>query len=257
MQLIHLSLATDGRLPILPTLELQLAALEVLVRLTRDHLLLFHLSDDHLHLVLQCFTARQRSDLCRALGQISPQLLQEPHTKPVTDRQHLRRLVPYLLTQNEHHALTHPGPTALGAGSCFMDLVGGRVIGFRLVELLTHHLPRWSPAEAWRALELPPTPPANDTTLFHAGGGAILRAVCAAAAHADPHLPYPLRITASHLLHHHGRLTTTAVADLLDTTLRTVQRDLHQAPNPALERAARIRIAVRELLLTRALGAAA
>jgi hypothetical protein len=136
MALWHLTLASDGRLPLFPTEAERRLGLLALVRVALHELVLFCIVDDHLHAVLLAALERigqLRSALSRALG------LAGSSVKQVESRSHMQWLVRYLVTQPAHHKLCdHP---ALWSGSCFQDLVGARALdGLRL--RLAEALPR-------------------------------------------------------------------------------------------------------------------
>jgi hypothetical protein len=124
MALWHLTLASDGRLPLFPSEAERRHGLLALARVALHELVLFCIVDDHLHAVLTAALERighLRSALSRALG------LSGSSVKQVESRSHMQWLVRYLVTQPAHHKqCDHP---ALWTGSCFQDLVGARVLG--------------------------------------------------------------------------------------------------------------------------------
>lgn len=180
MSVVHLTLATQGRLPLLPDDASRRAFLHVLGRLFDGRVVLFAVVDDHLHVVLVA-DEEERGSFARALGlalrPFAP-ALQPAHIKPVEERTHLRSLVRYLALQPVHHGLfEHP---ALATGSCIPDLVGARRIpGLR--PRLFDLLPRMSVGDVLARVGLPGSLVPPDGPKLRALGAAR---IVAAAGHA-------------------------------------------------------------------------
>jgi hypothetical protein len=160
--------------------------------------------------------------------------------------------VRYVLDQGPHHGLaTHP---ALATGSCFSDLVGARVLpGFE--HRLPSLLPRFRMRAAWAAAGLPrerPLPPATDADLAAAGPARWL-AACSFATAAPPDLAsrevcaLDAR-TAFVQLSHQAGFSTGVIAKVGGLPVRTAQFLAHRALAPTIPAAARLRIALEDLV---------
>lgn len=150
----HLTIASRGRLTLFSDEATLRRGVRGIVRTAADHVVLFSLVDDHLHIVASG-TRAQAGGLSRRVGVSLSRLtriaLAPAHYEPVESRKHLSQLVRYLLIQPQRHGLrTHPG---LYSGSCFLDLLGARTVGFepRVFALL----PRIRRGELLDAVGLP------------------------------------------------------------------------------------------------------
>jgi len=252
MPIWHLTYATDGRHPIAADEEERRAAVRALGRCAGAETVLFCVVDDHLHLVLHA--SKQRAGrlaqaLLVSLRALSTQRVDPAHIRPVETRSHLRSLVPYLLTQVEHHGLDeHP---ALYTGSCFPDLIGARLVeGLDVPTRLREALPRFRLRAAYESVGLPPATlrPLSDTLVRAAGAARIVAA--SSAAFAAPELLSGraaviarARRCAAQLGHEVG-LAAKEIAWALSVTPRAVRR-LRAPALPATDlRAARIRLAL-------------
>lgn len=118
----HVTIATEGRFSLDSPLPLVVAVL----RACRA-LLLFAVVDDHVHVVLygeRAAVGAIVSGLSRALAAVVAVELQPARIRPIADRAHLRSLVGYLAGQPARHGI------ASWEGSCLLDLLGARRIGF-------------------------------------------------------------------------------------------------------------------------------
>ncbi len=249
----HLRLSVDGRHPMFPTEARRRAALHALARVARGEIAIFCLVDDHLHVVLYCGSAaatiRARA-ISRTVRRLAAVPLEATHLRAVESRRHMHWLLKYVLEQPGHHGLsTHP---ALWTGGCFADLAGARVLpglGLRIAQAL----PRFRLSEACRLVglgedDLRPPPPERVRAL-----GAV-RVVAAAAAvlAADPKLTGrgAPEATARPLAGYVGRRAGIA-HDELAWALRRSDRQLRRAartrPDPRLERALQVRLALEEV----------
>lgn len=151
----HLTLATEGRRPLATDRETEVRLLRRLGAIAGPTLLLFHLVDDHAHVVLETDRgdAGRRARRIRQAWQHARGASLEPtHFRPVEDRAHLLGLVEYVLRQNVRHGVVeHP---AVASGSCFWDLVGLRVLPGFQPGALRIALPRLSDARIWGSVGL-------------------------------------------------------------------------------------------------------
>jgi hypothetical protein len=231
MSLLHITIATVGRVP-LTRGEVQLrAAVHGLLYACRGRLLLFSIVDDHLHCVVlgggPGYLARA---IACQLRKIQPKLhLQRYHAVEVDGRAHLERLVGYLLRQPGKHDLsgTH---SALWSGSCFLDLVGARHLPLYDLSLLRAELPRFRLRTYMPEVGLEPKPvtPCSRDDLRAAGPARIVR--LAAAVYAlDPALDGAARLhTAARALASHAAAAAgylpSHIADLLGVTPAAARR---------------------------------
>jgi len=252
----HVTLATDGRRTLFPTQDALRRAVRTLARVAGDSTLLFCIVDDHLHDVLGC--DRQRAGrlaqaLQLALGPLASVPLDgEARIRPVEDRDHLETLVKYVIRQPVHHGLpVHP---AMWEGSCFPDMIGGRVVG-SLGQKLAPLLPR---LRLWQVMEyagLPARPvvPADDARLRRAGARGIVAAAAAAAALAisdssgKSDAARAVRSVVAANAHRLG-MPTRETAEALGVSMRAVERWAQMAPAPKLDLAVRVRVALEDIV---------
>ncbi len=225
----HLTLSVRGRRALARDEGERRRLLRTIVRDNRL-MLLFSLVDEHLHSVLRAERPRMVArDIRRAIRTLRPDLeLKEPHLEPVGDSAYLRSLVNYLLTQPEKHGLT--APSALWTGSCFLDLVGARVLPGFDPRLLGGELPRFRLRTLFPVvgLESRPLEPAGDEALRRAGAARIVELAksvhCVGPELVGHRKPVVLaRELASREAATVG-LPLTEVARFLDTSLKTVRR---------------------------------
>lgn len=184
----HLTMATDGRLPLAPTEDERRAIVRAIVRLAGPQLALFSVVDDHLHLVVLA-TRDEVGRLARALllglRPLCRASLEPARIRPVESRGHASWLAQhYIAVQPLKHGL--PDHPALYSGSCFQDLVGARLgPTLRVVELL----PRFRLRDVFSEVGLPAEPIAPpDPSQIRALGAARVVLAAAAAACAPPGL---------------------------------------------------------------------
>jgi hypothetical protein len=190
MSIFHLTFATEGRLPPFPDEASRREAVCILHRVAGTALVLYFVVDDHLHAVLLC--DRQRAGrlaraILLALERVCAAPLAPADIRPVRNRDHMQTLVPYLLTQLDHHGV--PGNQATWAGSPFPDLVGARIIGSSPLRI-RDALPRFRLGEAYAAVglrrqEIQPWP----IDMIAVTGAARLAAAATAAMCAPPGSP--------------------------------------------------------------------
>ena len=257
MPLFHLNWTADGRRTFFPEEADTRRAVRTLVRVCGPRAVLYNAVDDHLHLVAQVGEGelgRLTQAVLLALRALTEVPFAPVHVKPVTDRDHLKTLVRYVLQQGPHHGLpTHP---ALAAGSCFADLVGARILpGFE--QRLPRLLPRLQPSDIYAAASLPlarPPLPADDDALAQAGAARLL-AACAAAVAAPPGLagrePWVVDARAAFVqLAQAAGLPTRVVARIGELPQRTVQSLVHRTVPSSLLDAGRLRIALEDAVAT-------
>ncbi len=129
-------------------------------------------------------TGRIAAALFQALRPIAAAPLLPARAVPVDTRRHLEFLADhYILEQSKKHGLAEP--PALFEGSCFLDLVGARVVDPAISTRLVAALPRYRMRRAYRAvgLEEKPIAPLSDEAVRLLGAARIVAAAeCAIAA---------------------------------------------------------------------------
>ncbi|RME22006.1 MAG: hypothetical protein D6798_16865 [Deltaproteobacteria bacterium] len=173
-----------------PSEDLRRQAVRALARVGGPALLLFCVVDDHVHVVVLCDDDRVgvlARSLLLALRPLAGPGISPAHVRPVQGRSHLMWLVGYCLAQPSKHRIgAHP---ALWSGSCFLDLVGARVLpGY--APPLREALPRLRGRVCFEHVGLPARPlqPLDDDALREVTATALVAAASAALA-APPDLP--------------------------------------------------------------------
>lgn len=142
--------------------------------------ILFCVVDDHLHVVVvadRARTGRIAASLLQALRPIAAARLLPARATPVETRRHLEFLADrYILEQSKKHGLSEP--LALDEGSCFLDLVGARVVDPAIPTRLVRALPRYLLRRAHRAvgLEEKPIPRLQDEVIRSLGAARVAAA---------------------------------------------------------------------------------
>lgn len=168
----HLTLASTGRRPLASDPAQRLRLLRRLSAIAGPDLLLFHLVDDHAHVVLE--TNRTEAGgyarrIAQAWAHARAARLEPTHFREVEDRAHLLGLVEYVLRQSVRHGLH--GHPADAAGSCFWDLVDLRDLPGFHPGALRAALPRLKDARIWSAVGLDGPPPGADPDVLLGGLG--------------------------------------------------------------------------------------
>ncbi len=248
MLLWHLTFSSEERDPLFPNEAVRRRAVCALGRVAGSELVLFCVVDDHVHVVVLCGRARcgrLAAGLHRALSRLTPVPMAPAHRRQVDGRSHMQWLVTYILSQSQKHGLAvHP---ALWSGSCFVDLLGARVVpGLSL--RLTDALPRFRLRSVFEVLGLPvqPIAPATDE-LVRAGGAARLVAAASSALAVGPVLPgkAPRIVAARRIVCKLGRaagIPASEIAWALGTSTRTTRRHAAAPSAQGLATAVRIRI---------------
>ena len=137
MNLAHITMSTVERRALARDESERRTLVRALVRTSGPQLALFNLVDEHLHLLARGERpARIAESVRRVLSAKRRDLkLTRPHVKLVRDQDHLRNLVPYILTQTDHHQIAGANP-AVWTGSCLLDLIGARLIDAAWLERL-------------------------------------------------------------------------------------------------------------------------
>lgn len=188
MTIAHITITARGRRRLTRDEVEMRVALRAKARACRAGLLVFSIADDHSHTVARCnephYLARE---VRAALRRVLPEVELEPsHVKVVNDRDHLKRLVSYMIRQPAKHGL--PGHPALWEGSSFGDLAGVRLLpGYDVGSLLVE-LPRLRLRDLLGVVGLSPEPVglATSDDLRQAGVARIVQ--LALGAHALPSL---------------------------------------------------------------------
>lgn len=181
MNLVHITIASHGRLALARDETERRALVRDLAGVTGSRLLAFNLVDEHFHSVGRASHPRRLADgLHRVLRSRRRDLIIDPpHVKQVRDRGHLLSLVPYLLRQTDHHRVGGGTiPLALWTGSCAQDLLLVRLLPGFDAGPLTSELPRLRQREVLAMLGLAPEriEPASDEALARAGPARLIDA---------------------------------------------------------------------------------
>jgi hypothetical protein len=250
----HVTIASDGRHPLLPAEDARRVAVRLLARVASGELVLFSVVDDHVHVVALAERARVAKlgrALVLGLRPLAAAPVEPPRLRPVETRAHLESLVGYVLGQVAHHGLAeHP---ALWSGSCFQDLVGARWLP-GLTLRLREALPRLTREAVFGAVGLTggALTPADDAAVRAAGCVRLVAA--AAAAHAVPAAlagNTPPVVAARRAVAQLARAAGRATADLvwaLGLSRRAARRYQEPPAPPELLRAVRLRLGLVERL---------
>jgi hypothetical protein len=153
-----------------------------LARVAGESVVLFCVVDDHVHLVVLCERQEAGRIARRVLLALRPLAAAEvdpARVRPVESRSHLQSLVRYVLAQPRHHQLgVHP---ALFDGSCFVDLVGARVLD-GLTLRIRDALPRLRVRDVYESVGLRPVRLGSATREEIRAAGAVRLAAAGAAA---------------------------------------------------------------------------
>ena len=221
MAVWHLTFAADGRNPLFLDEGCRLTAVRRLAAVAGPRVVLFCLVDEHVHVVLtgeRVEVGRMARSVLLALRPWAAVSIDPARIRLVAGRAHLRRLVRYVLDQPRHHDL--PGHPALWSGSCFVDLVGARVVpnlDLRIREVL----PRFRLREAHEAVGLPPTRlvPLQGTTVRRLGAFRLSQAAAASLCVEHPlrgkTAPVTLARAAMCQIAREAGIATTEVTDVL------------------------------------------
>jgi len=150
----HLTFNTEGLNPLVFTESQRRRIVRALARVVGHRAVLFCVVDNHLHLVVLCKPGdlgRITAGIYHSLATFIPAIRTAAPTL-VNSRQHLRSLVPYVLTQVLHHKVGGAHP-ALWSGSCFQDLIGARLLDPLQLQIATA-LPRFDLSQACQAVGL-------------------------------------------------------------------------------------------------------
>lgn len=248
----HVTWSTKGRRPIAPDEARRRALVRMLADRAAPVLVLFSVVDDRVHVWLMG-SEKELVAMVRSLGYalrtIAAAPLDAPFIEPVEKRSHGESLVPYLLTQTEHHGIaTHP---AMWAGAPLPDLLGARLLEpWRPIALLWEALPRLRVGDIHAAVGLPDMRlvPASDAEIRALGAGALVAAAGGAFA-AGPALTKRdaaciSAIAAAASLARDAGLSLTEVASLVGRSRESVTRAAGRPLPAAALKAVRLRIAL-------------
>lgn len=259
VQVWHITVSSANRMPLFAHEGQRRACVRRLVVVIEGRLVLFSFADEHGHIVVTCVVG-EVGRIKRTIGRALPSLVAAPlgqlHVRPVENRAHLRRLVPYSLGQTTHHQL--PEEPALFSGSCFQDLVGARVIGppLRIWDLL----PRMCREDVASQLGLTASSiaPASDAVVRAAGAVRVVSAAAAATAappdmkgRADPVVAARLAALA---VGDAAGISRAEMAWALEVTARGLRKIAERPADPATIRAVRVRLALEDRFVRSALG---
>jgi hypothetical protein len=259
----HVTWSTRGRLPVAPDEARRRAIVRAIVGRARDWLVLFAVVDDHVHVWLLGeyeAMARVLRSLEFALRALAAAPLAARHVEPVESRSHATRLVPYLLSQPDHHAIG--APAATWSGTSAADLLGARDIGgWR--SRVWDALPRLRLRVVHSAIGLPEVPlvPAPDGVVAARGVDRLVGTSAAALA-APPDLDgradecLTALGAAAHLAAHAGFLQRD-LANAVGRSREAVNRATARDVPAAVIRTVRLRIALEVAAESAVVGAAA
>jgi len=180
----HLTLSSDGRVPLFPDEPRRRAAVRRLARVAGGDMALFGVVDDHVHLVVLATRARAgriAQSLMLSLAKVADAKLDPSRIRAVDTRSHLQWLVRYILTQLTHYGVD--AQPALWSGSCFQDLVGARQLAglkLRIREVLPRL--RTRDMQAMVGLDEAKLQPASNDAVRGAGAVRLVNAAAAALA---------------------------------------------------------------------------
>ena len=257
MAIYQLRFSSNGRLHLYPKEKHIRAAVHQLALATRGKLVMFGFIHEHGHpLVIDepNHIERLKNTLESDLGAVAAEPMEELWYDRVRSRSHLLSLVRYFLDQTYHHSI--PAHPATWSGSCFMDLVGARVVAgleLRLFEVL----PSLTRAKLFEMVGLPPgcLRPASDSTI-RALGALRLREAASAALAADPELAgndtpsAQARRVVAHLAAVVG-IPFGEVANVLRMTSTAVARIAKREVEDTYVNATRLRLSLEEVVRAR------
>jgi len=256
MDATHVTIASVDRAVLYAEPEMLLDATRALARVAGADLLLFCVVDDHAHAVVSLARggagplARR---LAYALGTVFTVELAPSRFRQVDGRSHLVTLVDYVLNQPRKHGLAHAGHPALWLGSCFVDLVGARLLAGFDPRCLASTLPRLGRKHLYDAVGLPVVAPLDDEELRAEGprrvGDAAAAALGLCVLEGSSDAVVRARRAAGRLCHTLG-FADAAIAFGLRCPRRTANRLARDAPpDAALDRAIRLQLALRRAAL--------
>lgn len=263
MPLFHLTLATDRRRVLCPTLAALRSGVRALERVAGDEMLLFTIVDDHLHLVIR--SERRRAGYLGAAVRLAfaarsaDRPLGRADVRPVEGRGHLLYLVrTYLPAQPAKHGLSsHP---ALYEGSGFLDLCGARALGGWSGTLLAQELPRFRLRDVFPAVQLEASPiEPLDPPRIHLLGAERLAEASRSALATDARGKDPrsraARCAGAAIARECG-LGLDELALAYGLSVRSIQRAAAREPDTRHVRAIRMRLALEERCATGTTGCA-
>lgn len=249
----HVTIAREGRRALFDTELAQRTAVRALCRSYGAALLLYCIVDDHCHAVVRgtrSEVGRKTSGFQQALrrahapGGDAGRFTEPARVRPVRSRDHLERLVAYVIGQPARHELTTS--PARWWGSCFQDLVGARVVRHFDARTIRRELPRLRDADIWAAAGLRPLQPLPVERLLEFGPRELVRAA------ADVYFVAPdlqgrrpevnrARNLVLGMLRSTGA-TTRQIAAIVGCSERTARK--HREPHPAALNAALLQLAI-------------
>jgi hypothetical protein len=215
------SFVSVGRRRLYPSIEELRCAVKTLVRVLQQHLLLFSIVDDHIHLLIKA-DKKTRAVLLSAAHRALAAIGHETKLCPawyeeVETRRHLLTLVEYYGRQPSHHDLAQRD--VLWEGSSVMDLIGARKLEFYDGTLWRAAVPRWREGDLLRKFGIYKLKQASDKDIAAMGPEKLLYAATVAFC-AQPGLrgKQPSAVLARAIVVHLGRhigYSTNCLAPLL------------------------------------------
>lgn len=254
MEYWHLTFPSNGRHPLFPDEPMRREAIWAMARVIGGEVVLFCITDDHLHVVIRCGPGRLKGikiGLFRSLTALAATPVEPAHTRRVETRSHMQWLVKYHIEQViKHNIDVHP---ALWSGSCFQDLAGARRVE-GLQPRLWETLPRLSLNEVCQMAGLPRgrITPASDEQIRRAGAARLVSAAGEALA-VEPQLQGKTKwITqarrAAVQVGAQAGISRDELAWALDMVPRSVGRLSRPSAEEGLLRAVRIRLSLEDMV---------
>lgn len=253
MEQWHVTLSSTHRKTLFPLEHMLRAAVLVIDRVVGDVVLLFCVTDNHVHVWMLVAGDRVRyigGLLRRSLRRVTEVPIDVVDCRPVATRGHELNMVDYLLGQLGHHGIDAFPPR--WAGCCYQDLIGARRLdGFR--PRIRQYLPRLHRADLDRVVGIEPDSlgEAAPADVRRAGPEAVVDAAARALAVGPELLGRPRRVTTARRAACHvateARIRQIDIAQALALPPRTVRRLVSEPVAPELLSATRLQIAIAQL----------
>jgi hypothetical protein len=261
MNVWHIRFSSEERFVLFPDEQTRRAALRRLVKIAGNVMVLFCIVDEHIHEIVTCDhkrAGRIRQATHRSLQPMTSVKLEPSYIKEVENRRHLELLVRYVLTQVEHHALSNAHP-ALWSGSCFLDMIGARVLE-NLHLQLNRLLPRFKLRQAYSYVGLPQQEirPLNNQGIRARGIGDLIGASSSVLA-ADPSLAGKMQpvVRARRAVVHLANQVGFSRADVgwaLQISRRGIRSILQKQESESMLHAIRLHLALEAIVHNHGLG---
>jgi len=253
MEQWHVTLSSTHRKTLFPLEHMLRTAVLVVDRVVGGVVLLFCVTDNHVHVWMLVAGDRVRyvaGLLRRSLNRVAEVPIDVVDCRPVERRSHELNMVDYLLGQLGHHGIDAFPPQ--WAGCCYQDLIGARRLdGFR--PRIRQYLPRLHRADLDRVVGIEPGSlrEATDADVRRAGPEAIVDAAARALAVGPELRGRTKRVTTARRAACHvateARVRQIDIADALTIPTRTVRRLVSEPVPSELRSATRLQIAIAQV----------